>query len=142
MKKIIHYLNIKASPAEVFSALTTQQGLSGWWSRKVAVEPGEGGIVDFTFLDDFNPDMQVTKLEMDARVEWKCVAGHDNWKDNTFVFDLRPTGDATDVMFTQVYAQELSDEVYGTYNFNWGYYLGSLKHLCETGEGTPFQPAG
>ena len=141
MKKIIHYLNIKSSPGEVFSALTTQRGLSGWWSRKVAVEPGEGGMVDFTFLDDFNPDMRVTKLETDARVEWTCVSGHDNWQDNTFVFDLRPAGDATDLMFTQVYARELSDEVYGTYNFNWGYYLGSLKQLCETGEGTPFQPA-
>jgi len=41
-------------------------------------------------------------------------------------------------MFVQEYAQELSDEVYGTYNFNWGYYLGSLKRLCEEGIGTPF----
>jgi len=41
-------------------------------------------------------------------------------------------------MFEQVSAQELSDQVYGTYNFNWGYYLGSLKRLCETGTGTPF----
>src|SRR5262249_28032029 len=45
----------------------------------------------------------------------------------------------TGLTFVQVYAQELSDEVYGTYNFNWGYYLGSLKSLCETGTGTPFQ---
>jgi hypothetical protein len=44
-------------------------------------------------------------------------------------------------MFTQIYAQELSDEVYGTYNFNWGYYLQSLKLLCETGMGTPFKTA-
>ena len=42
-------------------------------------------------------------------------------------------------MFVQVYAQELDDEVYGRYNFNWGYYLGILKQLCETGTGTPFE---
>ena len=42
--------------------------------------------------------------------------------------------------FRQEYAQELSDETYGTYNFNWGYYLNSLKLLCETGTGTPFVP--
>jgi hypothetical protein len=30
--------------------------------------------------------------------------------------------------------------VYGTYNFNWGYYLNSLKRLCEEGVGTPFDP--
>ncbi len=44
-------------------------------------------------------------------------------------------------MFVRVYAQELDDEVYGTYNFNWGYYLGSLKELCETGKGKPYRPA-
>jgi hypothetical protein len=31
-------------------------------------------------------------------------------------------------------------EVYGTYNFNWGYYLNSLKQLCGKGDGTPFTP--
>jgi hypothetical protein len=24
--------------------------------------------------------------------------------------------------------------------FNWGYYLNSLKRLCEAGAGTPFTP--
>ena len=49
-------------------------------------------------------------------------------------------GSGTLLQFVQEYAQELSDETYGTYNFNWGYYLNSLKLLCETGEGTPFGP--
>ena len=40
--------------------------------------------------------------------------------------------------FVQEYAQELSDEIYGTYNFTWGYDLYSLQLLCETGTGTPF----
>ena len=40
------------------------------------------------------------------------------------------------MQFVQQYAQELSDETYGTYNFNWGYYLNSLKLYCETGTGT------
>ena len=39
--------------------------------------------------------------------------------------------------FLQDYALELSDEVYGRFNFNWGYYLGSLKKLCETGRVLP-----
>jgi hypothetical protein len=42
-------------------------------------------------------------------------------------------------MFFQDYARELSDEVYGIYNFNWGYYL-NLKQLCEKGIGAPFTP--
>jgi hypothetical protein len=82
--------------------------------------------------------MEVARLEQDQRVEWRCVSGHDNWRDNRFSFELQAVQAETGLMFIQEYAQELSDEVYGTYNFNWGYYLHSLKRLCEEGAGTPF----
>jgi hypothetical protein len=41
--------------------------------------------------------------------------------------------------FWQEYAIELADDYYGVYNFNWGYYLESLRLLCVTGTGKPFQ---
>ena len=96
-------------------------------------------VVHFRFAGDFNPDMQVVKLEKDQRVEWKCIAGHDNWKDNSFSFVLQNVDGETSLLFTQRYASELSDEVYGSYNFNWGWYLASLKEYCETGRGKPYQ---
>jgi hypothetical protein len=40
----------------------------------------------------------------------------------------------------QEYAIELDDDAYGIYNFNWAYYLESLRLLCETGTGKPFEP--
>jgi uncharacterized protein YndB with AHSA1/START domain len=139
MNKIIHFVHIHASCEKVYRALTTEEGLAGWWSTAVSLQPGVGGVISFHFTGDFNPDMEMTKLEPSQRVEWKCIAGHDNWRDNTFSFELQDSDGETDLMFVQVYAQELSDEVYGTYNFNWGYSLGSLKSFCETGMGTPFE---
>lgn len=121
MKKIIHFVRIHAAPATVYQALTTEKGLAGWWSTVVRVEGGVGGAIAFRFAGDFNPEMEVTRLEPGNRVEWRYVAGHDNWRDNTFLFDVGAVGGETGVMFVQEYAQELSDEVYGTYNFNWGY---------------------
>lgn len=44
------------------------------------------------------------------------------------------------LMFSQDYARELSNETYGTYNFNWGYYMNGLKLFCEKGAGIPFAP--
>ena len=41
-------------------------------------------------------------------------------------------------MFVQEYAQQLSEEIYGTH-FNWEYYLGSFKRLCVDGIGTLFE---
>ncbi len=141
MKKIIHFLHVGASVSSVYRALTTQAGLAGWWTTDVTVEGGLGGVVDFRFLEGFNPDMKVVSLEPERQVRWKCVGGHDEWLDNDFTFRLQSDGDGTDVMFVQDYARELSDEVYGNYNFNWGYYLTSLKRYCENGVGTPYEPA-
>jgi hypothetical protein len=42
------------------------------------------------------------------------------------------------MVFHQEYARELDDIAYGTYNFNWGYYLDSLRLYCETGTGKPY----
>jgi uncharacterized protein YndB with AHSA1/START domain len=139
MKKILHAVEIKAPRNKVYQAITTQEGLSNWWTTKVSVEAGVGGLIDFTFLGDFNPDMSVTQLEPNRAAHWRCVGGHNNWLDNTFSFELSDKNDNTLLIFTQIYARELSDEVYGTYNYNWGYYLDSLREYCETGQGKPFQ---
>jgi hypothetical protein len=64
--------------------------------------------------------------------------GHENWRDNTFTFALHERNGETLLMFSQDYARELSDETCGICNFNWGYYLNSLKQLCEKGVGLPF----
>ncbi len=65
-------------------------------------------------------------------------SGHEPWKDNTFAYLLGDVDGRTQLTFTQDYARELSDEVYGIYNYNWGYYLESLKQYCETGRGKPY----
>ena len=50
--------------------------------------------------------------------------------------------DGDDERFWQEYATELADDYYGVYNFNWGYYLESLRQLCVDGVGKPFRPNG
>jgi uncharacterized protein YndB with AHSA1/START domain len=140
MKTIIHCVHVHSSPSDVFRALTTEGGVRGWWTRKAVVEPGEGGTIRFTFHGDFNPHMKQTRLEPGQRVEWLCTSGHANWQDNQFRFVLEERNGETMLRFLQEYAQELDDEAYGTYNFNWGYYLNSLKLYCETGAGTPYDP--
>jgi uncharacterized protein YndB with AHSA1/START domain len=139
MKKIIHTVHIHAPPESVYRALTTEEGVTGWWTTRADVEPGEGGIIRFTFHGDFHPHMRQTRLDEGTLVEWSCVTGHVNWKDNRFRFALRERNSETSLQFVQHYAQELDDDQYGTYNFNWGYYLGSLKKYCEDGVGTPFR---
>lgn len=139
MKTIYHVFGTTAPRDTVFAALTTAQGVSGWWTTIVKAGAGVGAIVHFTFAGDFNPDMRVTALEPPALVCWECVGGHEPWAQNTFRFELGDKGGGTIVRFRQDYARELSDDDYGTYNFNWGYYLESLRLFSNTGSGKPFQ---
>jgi hypothetical protein len=83
--------------------------------------------------------MRQARLVDVTLVEWVCEGGHENWRDNRFEFALGDADGATRLRFTQDYARELDDDTYGTYNFNWGYYLNSLKAYCETGRGSPFE---
>jgi uncharacterized protein YndB with AHSA1/START domain len=140
MRQIIHAVHIHSAPSNVYSAIATAAGLRGWWSKRVDADERQGGIIRFTFAGDFHPQMQQTRLDPARRVEWRCVGGHPNWQDNTFVFALEERKAETLLMFSQDYARELSNEDYGIYNFNWGYYLNSLKQFCETGTGVPFTP--
>jgi steroid delta-isomerase-like uncharacterized protein len=141
--KIIHHVfDTLASEETLWRALTEQDGLAGWWSTRVATSDSAGSkLVHFTFGGDFNPVMEVVRCEDKRELEWRCVAGHDKWKNNTFRFQLAPLEDGRcRLRFWQDYAVELSDDDYGNYNFNWGYYLDSLRLFCEIGTGKPFDP--
>jgi uncharacterized protein YndB with AHSA1/START domain len=142
VKTIHHVLDIDAATAAAWAALTTRAGLAGWWSPELSVEEtGARTRIRFVFDGDFNPVMEVTGAEEGRRLVWQCTEGHDNWQDNTFTFELAGLPDGrTRLRFTQDYATELSDDDYGIYNFNWGYYLESLRLLLTTGTGRPYQP--
>jgi len=138
MKTILQSVDIKSSAAAIYEALTTEKGLAGWWTETVQVEEGVGGVIDFTFGAAFNPNMRIMALEPNERVEWTCVGGHEPWQDNTFEFRIDERASMCVLFFTQAYARELSDEEYGRYNFNWGFYLESLRSLVQAGRGTPY----
>jgi uncharacterized protein YndB with AHSA1/START domain len=139
MKEIVHSVEIGVPVASVEEALTTEQGLSGWWTTGVSVD---GDRITFTFEEGFNPVMRVDTHEPGALVAWAPESGADPWIGSAIRFELRPQNGKTGILFRHSYGQDLPEEVFGVFNFNWAYYLESLRLLCETGSGKPFQPAG
>ncbi len=140
MKTFHHVLDIAAPRDAVWNALITTDGLAGWWFTEVeAPAPTEGAVIRFTFEEGFNPEMEVTSLDDRASLEWRCTAGYEPWADNTFRFELGELDDGrTRLRFWQHYAVELSDDAYGIYNFNWGYYVESLLEHVTTSTGRPY----
>jgi len=141
VKTIHHVVDIDAPAATVWSSLTVQERMAAWWSTTVdAPDALLGTVVRWTFAGDFNPVMEIVDLDEPWLLVWRCVDGHDPWQDSIFRFEMAALDDGRSrVRFWQEYAVELADDYYGTYNFNWGYYLESLRLLCATGSGTPFR---
>ena len=141
MKVIHHVVDVESPRSRLWWAFTEPDGMAAWWSTKVETPTAAvGAQVNWTFAGDFNPVMAITTLTPEQELDWRCVDGHAPWKDNTFRFQLDTLNDGrTRLRFWQDYAVELSDDAYGIYNFNWGYYLESLRMLCATGSGKPFQ---
>jgi len=139
--RVHHVFEIRAPRETVFNALTTTEGLSGWWTTgAMAVEAAVGATLVFTFGGPFNPRMRVVELDPPARVGWEGVGGHAAWGENTTIhFDLDATSGGVMVRFWHQVGRELSEDAIATANFNRGYYLDSLRLLCETGRGKPFQ---
>jgi uncharacterized protein YndB with AHSA1/START domain len=143
MRQIHHVVDVEALREKVWWALTDPQGLTGWWSTKLETTTAAVGAQLFwTFEEGFNPVMEITRLDEGAALDWTCVGGHDPWQDATFRFEAATLDDRrTRLRFWQDYAVELDDDAYGIYNFLWGFYLESLRLLCETGIGKPHQPS-
>jgi hypothetical protein len=96
----------------------------------------------FIFGEDFNPVMKITAIDPERDLRWRCVSGHEPWADNDFRFQLESRGEhGTKLRSWQEYAVELDDDYYDNYNFNWGYYLESLRLYCDMGTGKPYPAA-
>ncbi len=122
----------------VYRAVTEQEGLAAWWTRETVAAPEVGAIIQFKFGDRYLNKMKVLTIEPDSVVEWECVEGDEQWIGTRFKFDLEKQGDQTLLRFSHTGWRDMTD-FYAHCNYQWGYYLKSLKSFCEKGKGTPFE---
>jgi len=134
-------LRLTAPRETVFRALTTADGLAGWWTTHVRMDVAAvGARIAFTFRGAFNPQMRSTEINPSTHVGWEGVEGHAVWRTHTANrFELEVTSGGTLVRFWHQVGRELSDDTVATATFKWGYYLDSLRLLCAMGHGKPFR---
>jgi uncharacterized protein YndB with AHSA1/START domain len=98
----LHKVGINSSsPDKVYRALTTREGLAGWWTTDTHGESNKvGGVIEFRFRGG-GFDMKVLELQPAKRVLWEVIAGPDEWIGTKVSFDIRQEGDWTLVFFKQ-----------------------------------------
>jgi len=137
MANIRHNLIIKASIEQVYDAITSEEGLKGWWTEGATAKPVEGYVNHFRFGEEYFNRMEIIKLTAPTTITWKCVDGEKEWIDTELSFELSKRDEDILLKFSHLNWAEESD-FYGLCNHHWGRYLDSLKLLCETGLGKPF----
>ena len=158
MPGIHHALLIGASVEKVFHAITSQEGLSAWWTPKATAKAEINSIARFPFGDGYFKEMKITELSRFDLVKWNCVEGTGEWIGTNISFQLLP-GDKEMLlksypeMLGQI-EQQRNDKgtllifnhddwkehtlMFAECSYTWGQFLRSLKLLCETGKGLPW----
>jgi uncharacterized protein YndB with AHSA1/START domain len=141
MIHITHRVGIKAPVIKVYEALSTVQGISGWWTQHTSGTSQIGKSISVHF---HSPDgkvlgsmtMKVIELETSKKVHWKFLEGPDEWIGTEVTFELKQEGDYTIVLFAH---RNWKEEVEFTSHcsMKWAIFLVSLKELIETGTGKP-----
>lgn len=137
MADILHKVGIKsATLTEVYSAITTQKGLAGWWTTDTE---GEGNKVNDLLKFRFDAggfDIKVIKLTPSSHVLWQVVEGPEEWIGTTIVWELKKEGDYIVILFKHMGWKEPVEFMHHC-STKWAIFLMSLKNLVETGKGNP-----
>lgn len=122
---------IEAPAATIYKALTTAEGLGQVWTRKLEVKPELGFVNVFDFDEGYLTKMEVTDLQADTLVTWKCVASDQEWVGTGISFELTEEEKATKVRLNHHDWRELTD-YYRWCSYNWAMFLFRLKKYTES----------
>src|SRR5687767_12318166 len=104
MVDIIHRIAIKAPLAKVYAALSTVEGVAGWWTRETSGESKLGGTLQVLFRSPTGDELgkmafDVVELTPNQEVRWRCTSGPAEWIGTDVVFGLSQAGEHTLVAF-------------------------------------------
>lgn len=144
-----HYQNqltLAASPSAVYKALTTQEGLRGWWTQTCEVAGAVGGEHTFRFNQTFKV-MKIDALLPDSEVSWLCtganleapgVQSKNEWLGTRIVFRLSPAEGGKTLLDFEHIGLTPALQCFDICQSGWNLFLGSLQKFVETGQGAPF----
>jgi uncharacterized protein YndB with AHSA1/START domain len=134
-------LRFEAPLERVFDALTTLEGLAGWWTPIVSGDPTTGGELRFGFAGlDEEIVMRVDEAARPARVLWSCVThtGHPEWEGTRIRFQLEPDGDRAGLLLFRHVGLIPRLSCYQACESGWEHFLTSLLDHVAHGTGSPF----
>ena len=99
MADIVHHFQIKASPQQIFRAISTPQGLDAWWSKSSKGRPGKGEEYELGFGPGYDWRAEVSEFVPEGQFELRLIDAQEDWLETRVGFCLDQQQDLTQVRF-------------------------------------------
>lgn len=138
LDRIERTVELAHPPERVWAALTTAEGLSGWFGERATIDAHPGGAGRMTFASGISVDMRVERVER-PRVfgfTWRVPGLPEDDPRRTYVeFTLEPTAAGTRLQVVETgFAQlpeETRRETYESHTQGWASELGDLTAYLD-----------
>jgi uncharacterized protein YndB with AHSA1/START domain len=133
-----------ATRERVFDAITTLDGLRGWWTPGVSGSTLAGGTVRFEFAGrDEHIAMRVDIATRPSLLRWHCMVhtSLDEWAGTEVTFELGERSPGICELSFRHGGLVPALDCYRDCELGWDQFLASLVAYVERGIGMPFQPA-
>ena len=136
--RIERIVQIAHPPARVWAALTTADGLAGWFGQQVTIDLRPGGLAQMTWSSGERAEMRIERVEEPAvfGFTWHIYGLPDDDPRRTYVeFTLEPVGAGTRLRVVESgFAQLPDDAHHKAYEGNtkgWASELGELVDYLD-----------
>jgi uncharacterized protein YndB with AHSA1/START domain len=136
--RIERVVEIAHPPVKVWAALTTAEGLSGWFGNEASIDLRPGGAARMTFGEGYVADMRVERVEEPTvfGYTWNVYGLPEGDPRRTYVeFTLEPVGAGTRLTVVESGFAQLPEDTYAkSYEGNtegWGSELGELVEYLD-----------
>jgi len=141
LKRLKKEIEVAASPAAVWKALTDAEELSRWFPLSARVTPGADGSIFLSWGPGCEGEARITGWEPQKLLrvveQSGSVAGPEGV---TIEWKLEPRGGTTVVRLVQsgfFAGGDWADEYFGSTEYGWGFMLLNLRRYLERHAGTP-----
>jgi len=137
MESINLKVGISGSIEDIFIALTTDQGLSSWWTSTTTGAGDVGSIIQFRF-DSAVVEFEVVELVKNSLVRWRHFGDMpEEWSGTEVSFTLDEQENQVMLLFKHANWQNAPGFM-AHCSMKWAVFMLSLKQAIETGKGSPY----
>lgn len=140
---------LSAPASKVYEALTTQRGITEWWTTSCEVGTTVGELITIRFGETFKV-MRIESLRPQSEVRWRVIDARlvvpgltrtNEWIGTTIAFQLSSPSEFATRLDLEHLGLTQQIECYEVCSQGWNQFLASLKNYIETGKGTPYAEA-